>query len=149
MVAAPVPLHYLCMMKTLLLGALFALAACGGSKSEADEPARDEPQIKKPAELSAEDSKLAKFEAQKQGTCEPMCERLTECAVQDLRENKSPEEVAKMELDKIAPIHTQECNDDCKSRDLSPRQVQVVRNCLGVPHPCAEFRECLSAANKR
>lgn len=149
MVAASTPLDYVCRMKTALVCALLVAAACGGSNTEAGEPETVKNSGEKSPALSEEDQKLARFETQKQGTCEPMCERLTECAIEDLRANKSPQEVAKMELDKIAPLHTDDCNQKCKASDVSPRQLQVVRDCLGQPLQCPQFRECLAAANKQ
>jgi hypothetical protein len=73
-----------------------------------------------------------------------MCERITECSVEDLRATKSEQEIAAMELDKIVPLHTAQCTESCNSRELSPRQIQVVRDCLGQPTDCTAYIDCLA-----
>ena len=136
-------------MKTGLVWAVLATAACGGSGSarEASEPREDPALTADPATGDTEQpAKLARFEAQKQGTCAPMCERLTECSIESLRANEPPEKVAQMELDKIAPIHTEKCSDDCNRSNLSPRQVQVIRTCLSQPLECQQYVDCLDGA---
>lgn len=129
--------------------ALWAITACGGGKPEPADPEPVAADDQRPPAADAEAEKRAHLRTQQQGACRPMCERLTECSVEDLRANSSPEELAKMDLEKVAPAHTEQCTEDCNGRELSGRQVQVMRDCLGKPLACEPFVQCLDAAKQR
>jgi hypothetical protein len=103
----------------------------------------------KPSTPSAQEQKLTKLKEQQEATCGPMCERITECSVEDARASMSAEELAKLDLEKTAPAHTEKCSADCNERDLSPRQIQTVRDCLSQPLECPAYLDCLDAARPR
>jgi hypothetical protein len=132
-------------IRAALLAIGIALTGCGGDKKEVDEPTASD----QDAPPTAEQQKLAKLRAQQEGTCGPMCERITECSVADARANMTAEELAQLDLDKTAPAHTEKCTEECNARSLSPRQIQVVRECLSQPLECPAYLDCLDAARPK
>lgn len=124
----------------------FALAACGGSKQAADEPAPTT--TTEDGAAIGEPSPEEKLLMQQAGACRPMCERLTACSVEDARANMSPEEFAELEIETTAPRHTDECDRSCNANPLSPRQIQVIRDCVSADSDCQTFVSCLDAVSQ-
>lgn len=128
------------------------LLACSGSATQtevvepqkgraADEPAPDEPEE---ASLTPEEV----FERQKHTTCEAMCTRITDCAVEDAKAKLTDEQLEELDLVRTAPKNIEECSAECGAQALSPRQVQVIRDCLGEESECSVFMTCLEKAAK-
>lgn len=129
-----------------IAAAMVGLLACGGSSqttSEEPKPGGSAGSADS-GELSPEDrlyrSQLA--------TCGPVCERITQCSVEQARANLSDAELAKLDLERTAPEHTRRCQRKCDASRLSPRQVKVMRQCVNGPQDCASYLDCLDAAKK-
>lgn len=124
--------------------ALFALVfalGCSGSSGAADtETAPAEPA---PAPEPTPEERLR---AAQDATIGPMCERLTECAIEDARVNASDEELADLDLANTAPRLTQDCVDHYGETELSPRQLEGLRECIVAESDCATYLGCLQAA---
>lgn len=119
------------------------LVGCGGgSKTGPDEP--DDPAGGEPAELSDED----KLYRSQLATCGPMCERITQCSVEQARAQLSDEELAELDLENTAPEHTRRCEQNCGASRLSPRQITVMRECVNGPQECGAYLDCLDQAKK-
>lgn len=133
-------------LRVLLAGTLALGVACGGAKQPAEpSPATAEAtEAPSPDEPSPED----KLRMQQAGACRPMCERLTTCSVEDARANLSPEKFAELEVETTAPRHTDECDRSCNANALSPRQVQVIRDCVSAESDCQTFVSCLDAVSQ-
>jgi predicted small lipoprotein YifL len=118
-------------MRRLVLASLLsvAIAACGGK-----DPAPAAPSA--PAEPGDDRTEI---ERRRDAACEELGPRLTACAVEAA-------ELKELDLDNTAPVHTREAIDDCKSRDLSSRQVRVYEVCLREETACEPLAACLDHA---
>jgi hypothetical protein len=139
-------------MRILFLG--IALAACSGGSSQTDveNPTPGDGETEQPTAVETEPEPVSpeeKFKGQQQTTCQAMCERVTDCAVEDARANMSAEELAKLDLENTVPKAVQECTEECVGKELSPRQVTVIRECLAEPTECNDFLTCLEQAQRR
>ena len=123
------------------------VASCGGQKNGGATDTTNT--TTKPAEPSERDKALAKLKRQQDATCGPMCERITDCAVEDARAKMSPKDLADLKLEQTAPMHTQKCVEDCEALDLSPRQIKTMRSCITDVEPCAEYAQCLKQAEPK
>jgi hypothetical protein len=122
----------------LVLASLVAagLAACGSSP----------PPAAPTAEPAAAGDARTEIERRRDAACEQLGPRLTACAVEDARRTMSAEELAELDLDSTAPVHTREAIDDCKGRELSSRQVRVYEVCLREETACEPLAACLDHA---
>jgi predicted small lipoprotein YifL len=125
-------------MRRLVLASLLsvAIAACGGK-----DPAPAAPSA--PAEPGDDRTEI---ERRRDAACEELGPRLTACAVEDAKRTLSAAELKELDLDNTAPVHTREAIDDCKSRDLSSRQVRVYEVCLREETACEPLAACLDHA---
>ncbi len=115
------------------------LAGCGGAKTGPEGGATvQEP----PIDAMAQETPEEKFGRQRADTVEKMCERLVDCSIADAKANMPAEELANLDMEATAKA----AHGDCLSsyERLSPRQVVVVRECLGEPTECPEFGGCLA-----
>lgn len=131
------------MTRTALLSAtLIAGVAlgCGGAKKPAPEGGEvaQVPQI----DAMAAETPEEKFGRQRSDTVDKMCERLVDCSIADAKSSLPPEELAQLDLENTAKGAMSDCTNNYAS--LSPRQVVVVRECLGEPTECPEFGLCLA-----
>lgn len=132
-------------MRWIAVAMLGLLGCGGGSQATSEEPkpggAAGSADSK---ELSPEDrlyrSQLA--------TCGPVCERITQCSIEQARAHLSDAELADLHLERTAPEHTQRCQRKCGASRLSPRQVKVMRRCVNGPKDCSSYLDCLDAAKK-
>ena len=113
---------------------LGAVAACGGTPRAAD------PLPDPPADTRTE------LERRRDAACEALGPRLTECAIADARATMSPEELAKLDIEKTAPVHTRKFVEECQGQSLSSRQVRVYEVCLREETECGPLTECLDHA---
>ena len=135
-------------MRILLLCSLLVLsAACGSSSSqEATTPKPDE----KATPVEPSETPEEKFARQTDDAIDKMCQRLTDCSVEDARANMSGKELEELERDlpAIIPKAIDECKADYGKTPLSPRQVVGVRACLSEATECPVFAQCLEGAAK-
>jgi hypothetical protein len=121
------------------------IAACGGGSSSSSGPSETPAAgAGEPAESSAE----ARLYRSQLATCGPMCERVTECAVEGARASLSEQELAELNLEETAPAHTRQCEEDCGASRLSPRQITVIRECITGHAECDPYIDCLDQVKK-
>lgn len=136
-------------LRAFLAGAVVLAVACGGSKQAAEPaPATTTAEADAPEPGTTELSPEDKLRVQQAGACRPMCERLTACSIEDAQAKLSEEDFAELELDTTAPRHTDECDRSCNANALSPRQVQVIRDCVSADSDCPTFIACLDAVSQ-
>jgi len=142
-------------VRWLLLISLALVVCCGsstpgdtekphgndGGEGRVDDPPADPETVRR-------QENLRKLREAQEGGCLPMCERITECAVADARKNMSPEELAKLDLEKTAPQNTEQCTDSCNGSELSLRQVKVMYECLNLQGECPKYLACLDRIAK-
>ena len=120
---------------SIVVALLVGLAACGGTPRTAaplpDPPADDRTEI----------------ERRRDAACEALGPRLTECAIADARATMSPEELAKLDIEKTAPVHTRKFVEECQGQALSSRQVRVYEVCLREEAECEPLIACLDHAS--
>ncbi|MBK9032015.1 MAG: hypothetical protein IPL61_11925 [Myxococcales bacterium] len=92
-----------------------AVAACGGSHPAPSSP--DEP--------APPPDRRTELERRRDAACEALGPRMTDCAIADARATMSPEELAKLEIESTAPVHTKKFVESCQAQSLSSRQVRV------------------------
>jgi hypothetical protein len=85
--------------------------------------------------------------AARDAACESLAPRLTDCAIADARATMSPDELAKLDLEKTAPVHTQKFLESCKAQTLSSRQVRVYEVCQREESDCEPLIACLDNAS--
>ncbi|MBL8621157.1 MAG: hypothetical protein JNK64_07630 [Myxococcales bacterium] len=119
---------------SIVVALVAGLAACG-SKPRAADPLPDPP---------ADDR--TEIERRRDAACEALGPRLTECAIADARATMSPEELAKLDIEKTAPVHTRKFVEQCQSQALSSRQVRVYEVCLREETECEPLIACLDHA---
>jgi len=121
---------------------LALLAACGGKDKP---PAAPDDEVAEP-ETGPGPAPATEIERRRDAACEALGPRLTQCAVDDAKKTMSPEEVAKLDLDKTAPVHTRKFIESCKEQQLSSRQVRVYEVCLHEETACDPLIACLDNA---
>jgi len=86
------------------------------------------------------------IERRRDAACEALGPRLTDCAIADARATMSAKELADLDIERTAPIHTREFIKGCKEQALSSRQVRVYEVCLREETECAPLVACLDNA---
>ena len=123
-------------MRKLLLLALL-LSACGNkNKGGGDETVPPQP-------APAPQTELEKRQA---AACEQLGPRLTDCAIADARATMTPEQLAELDIEKTAPVHTREMVQQCKEQTMSSRQVRVYEVCMREETACDALTTCLENA---
>ena len=128
------------MKRAALCGiALGCMVACGGDSARREEkPAGDR------------EGAEARLVAAQERECGRLCQRWTECAVEDARAHLSAEEMKELAVEETAPRNTAKCSAECTSSPLSPRQVGVMKRCSDTSaSDCAAYISCLDAAKKQ
>ncbi|MBK9034085.1 MAG: hypothetical protein IPL61_22920 [Myxococcales bacterium] len=113
-----------------------AVAACGGSHPAPSSP--DEP--------APPPDRRTELERRRDAACEALGPRMTDCAIADARATMSPEELAKLEIESTAPVHTKKFVESCQAQSLSSRQVRVYEVCLREEQECDPLIACLDNA---
>lgn len=131
-------------LRSLLLA--LCLAGCSGSDGagQAPAPVAGEAPAEQPPPSAG-----AKLRAAQDSSVEALCERLVDCAVQAASASMSPEEVAKLDVEKTAPRLRDECEADGAKSALSPRQIKIVQRCVNTAETCDELHTCLEEAKKK
>ncbi|MEZ4402225.1 MAG: hypothetical protein R3B06_19525 [Kofleriaceae bacterium] len=119
-----------------------AVAACGPKPPPAD-PLPDDLTTRQVAPARAPHSEI---ERRRDAACEALGPRLTACAIDDARATMSAEELAKLDIEKTAPVHTQKFIEACKGQTLSSRQVRVYEVCIREETACEPLEACLDNA---
>ena len=133
-------------MKRLTL-LLVLLAGCPKHAStpppDDDDTLPDPPGTKPEPEPPAPTTEL---ERRQYAACDRVIPRLTQCAVEDARARMDPDELAKLDLEHTAPIHTRENLKKCKNGYMSSRQVRVYEVCDREETECGPLVTCLDNA---
>lgn len=135
------------MRSTWILAAALALAACGGKQ----QPAGGDDDL--PDDLSARGGSGAapapqtELQTRQFAACEQVGPRITECAVADAQAHMAPDELAKLDLEHTAPVHTREFIKNCKASTMSSRQVRVYEVCTREETECGPLLACLDNAS--
>jgi hypothetical protein len=119
------------------LSVVALITACGGKEPPPQAP--DEP-----APVAQEST--TELERRRDAACEALGPVLTQCAIDDARRTMSEKELAELELDKTAPVHTRKFVDSCQEQQLSSRQVRVYEVCLREETACEPLIACLDHA---
>lgn len=117
-----------------------ASAACGGARpapSSTVDPA---------VEPTGAPDRRTELERRRDAACETLGPRMTDCAIADARATMSPEELAKLEIESTAPLHTKKFVEACQAQALSSRQVRVYEVCLREEQACDPLIACLDNA---
>ena len=123
------------------------LLACGSSSAP---KAAEDPAVGPGGELSAaqvEETPEQKLARQQIDAVDKMCQRFTDCALEDARREMSPEGLADLEAN-LAVTVTKAVADCAQeyAAPMSPRQVISIRECLGEATECSIFGECVAKA---
>jgi hypothetical protein len=86
------------------------------------------------------------LEKRQAAACEQLGPRLTDCAIADARATMTPEQLAELDVEKTAPLHTRETVKACKAQDMSSRQVRVYEVCMREETACDALTACLENA---
>lgn len=138
-------------MRSMRILILCLLVACGGSKPAADnddtlpDPGTSSPGV----DDGTAEPPRTELQRRQDAACERVIPRLTECAIEDARKNMSPEEFAKLEPDKVGPVHTRENLKKCKESYMSSRQVRVYEVCDREETECGPLVACLENAKPK
>lgn len=117
---------------------LVLLAACGNKNPPADDTLPDDRPPDPPPQTELQ---------QRQGAaCEQLGPRLTDCAIADARATMTPEQLAELDVEKTAPLHTREMIKQCKEQTMSSRQVRVYEVCMREETECGPLTACLENA---
>ncbi len=135
-------------MRTILLAVLLA-AACGPKSKPVEDDTLPDPGSDSPGGGGDDEPEppASELDARKYAACEQVGPRLTECAIEDARQNMSPEEFAKLDVANTGPVHTREFIKKCRTDELSSRQVRVYEVCIAEETECAPLMTCLSHLN--
>lgn len=131
------------MTRLLPLALALALAACAG-KSQPSTVGNSDPPA---ADATAPPDHRTELERRRDAACEQLGPRMTDCAIADARRTMTPEELAKLDVEATAPLHTREFVKDCQQQSLSSRQVRVYEVCLREETACEPLIACLDNAN--
>lgn len=125
-----------------------ALAACGskGTKSGDGDTLPDDLH---PKGNGSGPPPMTELEKRQAAACEALGPKLTECAVADARATMSAEELAKLDIEATAPVHTREFVKSCKAQTMSSRQVRVYEVCMHEETDCAPLTQCLENASPK
>jgi hypothetical protein len=95
----------------------------------------------------AEETPEQKFARQQADAVNKMCQRVTDCAIEDAKKEMSPEDLADLEskMHAIVPKAVADC-EQTYAAPMSPRQVIDMRACLGEATECSVFGECVATA---
>ena len=119
---------------------LAILIACG------PKPAPEAPQNSEPA---VKDTRTP-FEIRRDDACEHIAPKLTQCAVEDAKNDFAAGKTTKQQLDADTSAEVQHKNsqmfiDKCKGwRDMSSRQIRVLEVCDREETQCGPLNTCLA-----
>lgn len=122
----------------IAIALVLLLAACGNkTKSGGDDDTLPDPP---PPPQQTE------LEKRQGAACEQLGPRLTDCAIADARATMTAAELAELDVENTAPLHTREMIKECKQQTMSSRQVRVYEVCMREETECAPLTACLEHA---
>jgi hypothetical protein len=125
-------------MRAFVFALLLLGCGCGNkNKGGGDDTLPD------PAPAPPSQSELEKRQG---AACEQLGPRLTDCAIADARATMTPEQLAELDVEKTAPVHTREMIKQCKEQSMSSRQVRVYEVCMREETACDALTACLENA---
>lgn len=137
-------------MRSLSILACLAslLLACGNSSSpkQVDDPAIG-PSANE-SDAQATETPEEKFARQQTDTIDKMCQRLIDYSIEDAKKQMTPEALKELDVAKIRPTAIAKCTEEYEKTQFSARQLNGIRECLGVATESAVFNECLDSAGK-
>jgi hypothetical protein len=121
------------------------LLACGSSTPKTEDPV--EGGGVQVSDAMPQETPEQKFARQQADAVNKMCQRVTDCAIEDAKQEMSPEDLADLEskMDQILPKAIADCEGQYVSA-MSPRQLGDLRSCLGEATECSVFGECIATA---
>jgi len=129
----------------LMLVSLLLAGACAKQAAPADDTLPDD--LSPRTDESATPEPATELDARRDAACETLGPRMTACAIEDARATMSADELAKLDVEHTAPIHTREFVRSCQTQALSSRQVRVYEVCLREETACDALIKCLDNAN--
>ena len=134
------------MIRTVLLASIaLALCACAKKSPPADDTLPDDLHPGSGSAIANQGG--TELERRRDAACEALGPRMTACAIADARATMTAEELAKLDVEQVATIHTREFVKDCKSHAMSSRQVRVYEVCMREESECEPLTACLENAN--
>ena len=135
-------------MRLVTIALVLSLAACGNkgnSKSGDGDTLPDDLR----SNGNSDPPPATELEKRQGAACEELGPKLTECAIADARATMPPEELAKLDIEHTAPVHTREFVKSCKGQAMSSRQVRVYEVCMREETECAALTACLENASPK
>lgn len=126
------------MTRSILLVCALAVLGCGGKGPSSTGPGNKS--------TPAEDTRT-ELQIRQGAACEELGPRLTACAVADARATMTPAELAELDVEKTAAVHTEEFIKECTHAQMSSRQVRVYEVCAREETECEPLLACLDNAN--
>jgi hypothetical protein len=136
-------------MRLVTLGFVLLLAACGSKSTKSGDGDTLPDDLHPNGNGGGGEPAMTELEKRQAAACEQLGPKLTECAVADARATMSAEELAKLDIENTAPIHTREFVKSCKAQTMSSRQVRVYEVCMHEETECAALTQCLENANPK
>jgi hypothetical protein len=118
-------------MKSILF---FVLIACGSSQKPP--PGNTDP-------VPVYKDSRSPIEKRRDTACEAIQPKLTVCAEADARATMSPKELADLKPEELRSAHKQKFLKECKTSQMSSRQVRVLEVCFKSETECDPLAECL------
>jgi hypothetical protein len=145
--AAPGPITLSLMriryLTALLVASLLVACSCGSSTAP---PPEDTTQARpETPEETKRRLALERLKVRQEAACEQVSPVVTECAIADARATMKPEEFAKLDVERLRPVHLARYQDECTASDMSPRQVKIFEECM-ADTTCEVFLACLDKA---
>ena len=158
-------LHCLLHRAALMIAAC-ALAGCPKGKSDpttgpgdpepaadacAGRPSFDADACRAQARMAAVDLQApirneSELAARVTAACDAFAARMTACSIADAKASLTDKEYRELDVEQLAPQHSEQAKDACVRQDLAPRQVRVYEGCLGRVDACADLLDCLDQA---
>ena len=127
--------------------ALTVWAACGSKSTKSGDGDTLPDDLR--SNGSGDPPPASELEKRQGAACEQLGPTLTECAIADARVTMTPEELAKLDVEATAPIHTREFVKSCKEQTMSSRQVRVYEVCMNEETECGALTTCLENASPK
>lgn len=135
------------MKRLVMIAAFAALAACSKKSAPAEDTLPDDLHPGPGSGSALSNQGGTEIERRRDAACEALGPRMTACAIADARATMTPEELAKLDVEQVATIHTREFVKDCKAHPMSSRQVRVYEVCMREETACEPLIACLENAN--
>lgn len=136
-------------MRLVTLAFVLLLAACGSKSSKSGDGDTLPDDLHANGNTGGGEPPMTELQKRQGAACEELGPKLTECAVADARATMSAEELAKLDIENTAKIHTREFVKSCKAQTMSSRQVRVYEVCMREESECGALTACLENASPK